>query len=177
MKNLFYPLAAALILLTSATFLTTPIKYVVQEGFKIEFKSKDPSGVFKDLEGHIEFDKGDLDNSKVDFKIKVSSINTGNGMQNKKAQTAEWFNASKYPDITFKSNKITEANGTYYVYGNLKIKGTSKTYKVPMNVSEKEKGMTLTGSFTVKRSDFKVGKPGGTVPDGMKITYSIPVTK
>lgn len=177
MKNLFYPLLAALILLTSAVYVSTPPSYTVQDGFKIAFKSKDPSGVFRDLEGSIDFDANDLANSKVDFTVKVSSINTGNGMQNKKAQTAEWFNASKYPDITFVSKKINEYKGVYYVYGTLTIKGTSKPYKVPMHVETKDKGMKLTGSFTVKRSDFNVGKAGGDVPDGMKITYSIPVSK
>ena len=177
MKNVFYPLLAALIFLTSATMLIEPTKYTVEDGFKVAFKSKDPSGVFKEMDGQINFDAKDLANSKVDFTVKVSSINTGNGMQNKKAQISEWFNAAKYPDITFKSTKINEYKGTYYVYGNLTMKGTTKPYKVPMNVEYKDNGMKLTGSFTVKRSDFKVGKPGGAVPDGMKIIYSIPVSK
>ncbi len=46
-----------------------------------------------------------------------------------------------------------------------------------MNVEAKDNGMVLTGSFTVKRSDFRVGKPSQTVPDGMRVTYSIPVAK
>lgn len=177
MKNKFYLLAGALIMLTSATFMIEPAKYTVKDGYSLDFKSKDPSGSFTDLEGTVHFDKEDLANSKLEFTVKVSSINTGNTMKDKKAQTSEWFDAAKYPNIKYKSTKIGEYKGVYYVYGDLTIKGVTKEYKVPMNVEVKENGMVLTGSFTVKRSDFKVGKPSQTVPDGMRVTYSIPVAK
>jgi polyisoprenoid-binding protein YceI len=177
MSKRIYPLLAVLILLTSAGVLVDPPKYTVQDGYKISFKSKDPSGVFKTMSGNIQFDKDDLANSKVDFKVKVASISTGNGMKNKKALTSEWFDASNHPYITFKSKKIWLYKEKYYVLGDLTIKGTTKEYKVPMTVAEDGDKLTLTGRFYVKRLEFKVGKPSPNVPDAMKITYSIPVSK
>lgn len=177
MKNAIYPLLTILILLTSATVVLTPTNYTVGSGYKIDFKSKDPSGSFNEMSGDVSFDAKDLTNSKMNFTFKVSSINTGNAMQNKKAQTEEWFHASKFPDIKFVSTKIVEKNGSYTVIGNLTIKGTSKEYKVPMKTESSSNGITLKGTFTVNRLDFKVGKKSETVPDGMKVTYSIPLTK
>ena len=85
--------------------------YEVSQDFSIEFKSKDPSGSFKIMEGEIDFDEKELANSNFDFKIDVRSISTGNGMMNKKAQTPEWFDAVKYPFAKFKSTKV-EKKGT-----------------------------------------------------------------
>jgi polyisoprenoid-binding protein YceI len=62
--------------------------YVVSKEFSIEFKSKDPSGSFKIMEGEIDFDEKDLANSSFDFKIDVRSISTGNGMMTKKSTNA-----------------------------------------------------------------------------------------
>ena len=63
MKKVFYPLAAVLLLLTSASVALNPQDYKVKEGHSIAFKSKDPSGVFKDAKGSFKFEENDLANS------------------------------------------------------------------------------------------------------------------
>ena len=69
--------------------------YEVTKDFSIEFKSKDPSGSFKIMEGQIDFDEKDLANSSFDFKIDVRSISTGNGMMNKSnSKPAVWRRVS-----------------------------------------------------------------------------------
>lgn len=176
MKKLIYPLVASLLLLTSTILSVTTQDYKIKEGYKIEFKSKDPTGTFK-VKGPIKFDENDLSNSKFDLTFPVSSISTGNGMKNKKAQTAEWFEASKYPEIRYVSSKIEKSGNDYMVTGTLTIKGISKEKKVPLKVSKSGNDLTFTGSFIVNRIDYKVGKPSDIVPNNMNISYSIPVTK
>lgn len=165
-----------LMVLTSAKVVFTSQDYKIKEGYSIAFKSKDPSGDF-DVKGTISFDENELDNSKFDLSFPVSSIKTGNGMKDKKAQTAEWFNASKYPSIEFKSTKIEKEGNEFVVYGKLSMKGISKDKKVPLKVTKNSTGLVFSGSFPVNRMDFKVGKPSDAVPNIMNITYSIPVTK
>lgn len=179
MKKLFYPLAASLIFLTSMTFVMEADvqEYSIDSSYYVKFKSKDPSGSFEDLSGTIKFDKEDLANSSFDLSINVSSINTGNGMQSKKALTSEWFNASKYPKITFKSTKVYKTEEGYFAGGDLTIKGVTRKRKIPMNISDTDSGLKFTGSFTVDRTSYGVGEAGGTVPNKLKITYSIPVNK
>jgi polyisoprenoid-binding protein YceI len=177
-SNIFYGAVAGVILLTSATLIAPPAQeYKIKEGFKIEFKSKDPSGVFKEAKGTVKFDENDLANSKFALTFPVSSISTGNGMMNKKAQIEEWFNSEKYPDIKYVSSKIDKSGEDFIVYGTLTIKGISKEKKVPLKVANIDGGMKFTGSFVVNRMDFKVGHESDAVPNNMNISFSLPVTK
>lgn len=176
MKKIIYPLAAILVLLTSAVMSVTSQDYKIKDGYKIEFKSKDPTGTFK-VSGPIKFDENDLANSKFDLTFPVSSISTGNGMKNKKAQTSEWFDAGKHPNITFVSSKIEKSGDNYTVTGILKMKGIAKEKKVPLTVTKSGGDLTFSGAFKVNRLDYKVGKKSEAVPDIMNISYSIPVTK
>jgi polyisoprenoid-binding protein YceI len=177
MKRLIYILFSGLILIVSAAMTLTAPTYTIKAGFNIEFKSKDPSGVFKVLKGTVSFDEDDLTASKFNLIIPVSSISTGNGMMNKKAQTEEWFNSEKYPDIKYVSSKIEKSTDGYSVSGTLTIKGISKEKKIPLKVVKNGTDLTFSGSFPVNRADHKVGHKSDAVPDIMNISYSIPVSK
>lgn len=179
MKKLIYPILTVVLLGTSAFMMAIPsaTEWKIKDDFSIKFKSDDPSGEFSKFKGTIKFDESDLTTSKFDLSIEVASINTGNGMQNKKAQTEEWFNSTKYPNITYTSTSIEKTGEGYTITGNLKIKGVSKTYKVPFNFSKSSESGKFSGKFNVKRSDFKIGKSGGNVPDVMKIEFTVPVAK
>lgn len=177
MKKLFYPALATVILVSSAFMSVTAVDWKIADGYSIKFTSDDPSGIFKEFTGSINFDESDLANAKFDLKIPVSSISTGNGMQNKKAMTEEWFDQAKYPNITYTSTSVVKADKGYTIIGNLKLKGTTKTYKIPVDFKKTGETGKFTGSFKVNRLDFKIGKPGGGVPDYMKIDFSVPVKK
>ncbi len=178
MKTLIYPFAALILLVGSAaTIATSSSDVTIKDGYSINFQSKDPTGEFKVMKGSIKFDENDLASSKFDLSFDVASISTGNGMKNKKALTAEWFEASKYPQITYVSSKVEKSGNDYLVSGTLKIKGIAKEQKVPLKVSKSGKDMTFTGAFKVNRLDYKVGKKSEAVPDIMNVSYSIPVTQ
>ncbi len=177
MKNIFYPLLAATVLLTSAMYVSPLQDFKIADGYSIAFKSKDPSGVFKTMKGTIKFDEADLPNSKFDLQFVVSSISTGNGMMNKKAQIEEWFNAAKYPEIKFTSTKVVKSGSDYSVSGKLTIKGITKEKNIPLKATKAGSNYTFSGSFTVNRMDFKVGHKSDAVPDVMNISYAIPVLK
>ena len=169
---------ASLVLLTSAALSITIQEYKVKEGFSIKFSSKDPSGSFKKMSGTVHYDKNDLANSSFDFIIDVASIRTGNSMKDRKAQTSEWFNAAKHPKISFKSTKVVKTEKGTYVHGNLKMRGVSRFRKIPISFTSNVTGaLKFTGTFWVDRSYYKIGKPSKTVPNKLKISYIIPVTK
>lgn len=95
------------------------------------------------MKGTIKFDEADLAGSKFDLTFDVSSISTGNGMMNKKAQTAEWFDEAKYPQIKFVSSKIVKAGNDYTVTGKLTIKGVTKEKSVPLKVVKSGTDLTF----------------------------------
>lgn len=172
-RNYFFAFLT-LIGLTAFTMVALE-HYEVTKDFSIEFKSKDPSGSFKIMEGDIDFDEKDLTSSNFDFKIDVRTISTGNGMMNKKAQTPEWFDSAKYPYAKFKSTKVEKKEGsTYNIIGNLTIKGITKSVIVPASYSKANGKVIFKGTFNVNRMDFKVGKKSDVVPDIMKVSFEIP---
>jgi polyisoprenoid-binding protein YceI len=178
MKNRFYPLAALLIFASTAFMSSnSSVEWKIGNDHSIRFVSKDPSGSFSKFSGTIMFDESDLANSKFDLTIPVSSISTGNGMMNKKAQIEEWFNAGEYPEIKFVSTKIEKSEKGFYVIGNLKMKGVSKMKKIQVHHSGSESEAKFHGTFAVKRSDYQIGHKSEAVPDVMKIIFNVPVSK
>jgi len=178
MKSIIYPILAVVLLISSA-FMTvsTNQELTIKDGYSIKFTSKDPSGIFKEFSGKILFDEADLKSSKFDLAVKVSSISTGNGMMNKKALSKEWFDATQFPDIKFISTKIEKSDKGYSIIGNLTIKGTTKLTKIPTVYKSNGNDGSFSGVFYVKRSIFKLGHESDAVPDVLKVTFNVPVSK
>lgn len=175
MKTFFYPILGICFFLSSAFVLVSSGNdYTIGEGFTIGFKSKDPTGVFKKATGTIKFDEANLTVSKFDIKVDVSSIDTKNSMQNKKAQTSEWFESAKYPNILFTSTKVEKSGTDYMITGRLTMKGVVKEKKIPMKLVKSGSDLTFTGKFTVNRIEYGVGEKSDAVPDVMNISYSLP---
>jgi len=177
MKKYFYPALAVLILATSAFTFITATTWQIADGYSIGFSSNEASGIFKGFKGSIVFDDQNPAASKFDVLIDVTTINTGNGLQNKHAKSDEWFDATKYPQIHFSSQKFVKAGAGYQVTGNLEMHGAVKPITIPFTFQKTAKGGVFTGSFMVNRNDFKIGKPGGEVDDQIKVDISVPVTK
>lgn len=176
-KTVIYFVYAAFLALSTSVALLPSDHYVVGSGHSIDFKSKDPSGSFKEMSGDIDFDEKNLDACKFNLKIDVSSINTGNGMMNKKAQTEEWFDAKKHPQIKFKSTKVEKKGNDYVITGDLTIKGVTKSVSIPAAVTSSGNKLTFKGTFSVARLDFKVGHKSDSVSDVLKINYVVPADK
>ena len=95
----------------------------------------------------------------------------------KKSQIEEWFNAEKYPYAKFKSTKVTKKGTDLSIVGDLTIKGITKQYTIPATYSSAGNKVTFKGTFNVNRMDFKVGHKSDVVPDLMKVSFQVPVTK
>jgi polyisoprenoid-binding protein YceI len=147
------------------------------QDYNITFASKDASGVFKDFSGSIVFDSENLSSSSMKLKIKVESINTGNGLQNKHAKSEEWFDAGKHPNITFESTRIEKTENGFKAVGKLEIRGVKKDVTIPFTFVKKGSKGTFVAKFSVDRTDYGVGKKGNDVSETIKITATIPVTK
>jgi polyisoprenoid-binding protein YceI len=169
-------LIALTVLSTSLAWMPTA-HYEVSDGYAIDFKSKDPSGSFKTMDGTVEFDEANMDATQFNLKIDVKSISTGNGMMNKKSQIEEWFDATKYPFAKFKSTKVTKKGTELSIVGDLTIKGITKQYTIPATYSATGNKISFKGTFNVNRLEFKVGHKSDVVPELMKVTFQVPVTK
>ncbi|HEX9509822.1 MAG TPA: YceI family protein [Puia sp.] len=177
MKKIIYPIIAVVLLAGSAFTFIAGQNWQIADGYSIAFSSNDASGIFKGFKGTLVFDEQNPAGSKFDVTVDVATINTGNGLQNKHAKSDEWFDATKYPQIRFTSQKFVKAGNGYQVTGDLEAHGVKKAVTIPFTFSKTAKGGQFAGSFNLNRNDFKVGKPGGDVGEEIKIELSVPVTK
>jgi polyisoprenoid-binding protein YceI len=84
-------------------------------------------GEFAKYSIKVQADPKDPTKSTVDVTIDVASINTGNAQRDGHLKSPDFFDAAKYPSITFKSKKIVKTGkDSFKVTGDLTIKGKTK---------------------------------------------------
>lgn len=178
MKKLVYPFAAVTILMASAFTVINSQDWKISEDYVIKFTSKDPSGIFKGLKGNILFDENNLSASKLDVTIDVNTINTGNGMMNTHAKSPMWFDAEKYPVISFTSSAITKTEQGYAAKGSLQVHGVTKDFTMPFTFQKNDAGGVFNSSFDINRLDFNINSAepahGAT---SLKLDITVPVSK
>jgi polyisoprenoid-binding protein YceI len=176
MKKTFFAFVT-LFALTGLFAFTLQTNWKIANDYNISFSTSGVSGIFKSFTGTVIFDEQSIATSKFDIAIDINTINTGNGMQNKHAKSAEWFDAAKYPTIKFTSKKIVKAGAAYTASGTLQLHGISKEVNLPFTFKKSATGGVFEGSFNINRSDFKIGEAGGEVGEVIKVNVSVPVNK
>lgn len=92
-------------------------------------------GAFTDVKGTVVADQVDLSKSGVEVTIGVASVSTGNADRDKHLRSADFFDAEKYPTMTFKSTKVQKKGEGYVATGVLTIKNVSKEIALPFTVT------------------------------------------
>ncbi|MAO63846.1 MAG: polyisoprenoid-binding protein [Balneola sp.] len=124
------------------------------------------NGQFNDYEATVNFDPENLEESMIDVKIMVGSIDTKNERRDGHLRTPDFFNAEKWPHITFKSSNIERTGENEFVAnGTLTIKDVSKDIELPFKLlgimdnpmKEGTKVAGITASTTLDRTDYTVG--------------------
>jgi len=123
-------------------------------------------GFFNDFDVEMQFDPDDLETSRMVFTIKVASVDTNIAKRDQHLQSADFFEADKYPIMKFTSTKITRTGeNTYDVAGKFEVKGVSYDLVLPLvyggvrdNPMVKGKLVTgFNGGVTIDRLYYKVG--------------------
>lgn len=87
-------------------------------------------GTFKVYDGTIVSSKPDFTDAKIDFSVDVASINTENEGRDKHLRSDDFFNAEKFPKMTFKSTSFKKTGDkTYVLEGDLTIRDVTKRVK------------------------------------------------
>jgi polyisoprenoid-binding protein YceI len=95
-------------------------------------------GTFHGITGVIKFDATDVTKSSVEATIDVSSVDTGVAARDSHLKSPDFFDASKYPTMTFKSTSVTKDGDHYNVNGNLTLHGVTKPVVLKMDEPGKE---------------------------------------
>lgn len=142
----------------------------------MHFKGDSVEGNFEKFSGEIIFDENELAASNFSLVIDVESIATGNWLKNSHAKNEKWFDADRYPKITFKSAQFLKTANGYAVQGILTMHGIQKEITIPFTFSNQ----IFKGAFSVKRMDYKIGNLEGMskkVSNEIKIDFIVPVTR
>jgi polyisoprenoid-binding protein YceI len=90
-------------------------------------------GRFADFEGTIQIDPSKPEASSVAFTIRTASIDTNQPKRDDDLRSENFFDAAKYPEITFQSTKIeTAGKDRYAVTGKLAMHGVSREITLPV---------------------------------------------
>ncbi|ENU24788.1 hypothetical protein F993_01036 [Acinetobacter proteolyticus] len=181
-KTLSLGLAVAL---ASSVALAAPVDYKIDPTHTAtvfswnHFGFSTPSANFTDIQGTIKVDNAKPANSSVEVTIPLSSVNTNVAALDKEFQEEAWFNAAKYPNITFKSTKVeTKDKKHFKITGDLTVKGVTKPVVLDAVLNKQGEhpmakvpaiGFNATTSFD--RSAFGIGNYVPNVGD--KITVNI----
>lgn len=88
-------------------------------------------GRFRDFDATIELDPCDMGKSKYCGRIGVRSIETGVAERDQHLLSADFFDAERFPDITFTSTRSeATADGQFRVTGELTLHGITRTVVV-----------------------------------------------
>jgi polyisoprenoid-binding protein YceI len=146
----------------------------------------DVDGRFKDFSGTVTTEKEDFSDLKTTFTIQTSSIFTDNEKRDAHLTSPDFFDAEKYPTITFTSTAITKtADKKYTLTGTLNLHGVTKEVQWEVKASGVVKdpyGNDRAGfkaTTTITRSDFGISPstPSVAVGDEVEITVNIEMIK
>jgi polyisoprenoid-binding protein YceI len=111
------------------------------------------TGSFGKFDAAIETTDENFDTAKISFSAEVDSITTNNEQRDGHLKSADFFESSKFPTLTFVSTKFEKVSGEEYVlYGDLTFHGVTKNVKLQVEhggVIKDPWGNTRTG-FTVE---------------------------
>ena len=155
-------------------------------GFKVRhLMVSNVRGEFPGLKGTVIYDAANPANSRVEATIDVKSLTTRDEQRDAHLKSPDFFDAEKFPTITFVSRKIAKSSpGEFKVTGDLTIHGVTKEVTLDVEGPTPEVrdpwGNTKTGitaSTKVPRKDFgltwNVALETGGVLVGEEVQISI----
>ena len=151
--TLLLPLLAAPALAQQLVPAQSEISFVSKQmGVPVE-------GRFKQFGANVSFDPKKPEAARIGFTIQTGSASFGAAETDAEVPKAAWFNVAKFPTASFQSSAVKAlGGGRFEVRGALSIKGASHEVVVPVSVTQAGPASTATGSFTLKRLDFKIGE-------------------
>lgn len=157
---------------------TFPVFEVNHLGFSTQH------GRFNKTGGTITLDMAGKSGS-VDLSIDVKSLDMGFPLWDEHMAADGFFNTAKYPDMTFKSNKlIFEGDKVVAAEGDFTMLGVTKSIKVSVNdfkcgdhpmMKKPMCGANIKG--VIKRSDFGMNKYVPAISDDVKIHVPVEAFK
>ncbi|HVE70082.1 MAG TPA: YceI family protein [Thermoanaerobaculia bacterium] len=101
--------------------------------FRIRHLMSNVPGKFRDFTAGMIVDRADPARSSVEFTIQSASIDTAEAGRDEHLRSPDFFEATKYPTISFKSSVVTPKSPTRFdITGDLTMHGVTKRVTLPV---------------------------------------------
>jgi polyisoprenoid-binding protein YceI len=154
-----------------------------------EFKVKhmmisNVKGSFSGITGTLTEHATDASLSTIEASIPISTVSTGDAQRDGHLKSGDFFEAEKYPEMTFKSTRVQKKDeGEYAVTGDLTLHGVTKpvTFAVegPSAPGKDPWGNTrigLSATTKVNRKDFGLGWNAALETGGVLVGEDVQIT-
>ncbi len=182
MRTLKY-LALAGLLGAAVSVQAAPVTYKLDPGHTMvlfswnHFGYSNPTADFGLGEGTVVFDEQHPAQSSVEVTLPLAGLDTHVPALDKHLKEADFFDADKYPTVTFKSTKVQPLGGhKFRVTGDLTVHGVTKPVvlaatlnKVGPHPMTKAQAIGFDATASIKRSDFGIGAYVPNVSDEISI--------
>jgi polyisoprenoid-binding protein YceI len=161
-----------------------------QTEFRIRHMMSNVTGRFRDFNAAVSIDRADPARSTVEFTIQSASIDTAEPSRDEHLRSPDFFEAAKYPTISFKSQSVTpKSKDTFDVAGDLTMHGVTKHVTLPVQFNgfgKDARGNERAGfavEYTLDRKDYgitwnRVLDEGGVLlGDDVKVTIDLEMVK
>ncbi|HEY8670246.1 MAG TPA: YceI family protein [Terriglobales bacterium] len=158
--------------------------------FKVRHFFSYVNGNFSKFTGTINVNSDHPEKSSVTATIQTASINTGNEKRDEDLRSPDFFDAAKFPEITFKSKSVKQTGAdTGDIIGDLTMHGVTKEITLHAKFLGKGKGMgghAISGwqvtADPIKRSDYglswsKVVEGTAVVGEDVAVTIEVEADK
>lgn len=158
-----------------------------QASFKIKHMMvSNVNGTITGIKGSANYDGKDVKGLSVNADLDVNTINTSEAGRDEHLKGADFFDAAKYPTISFKSKRVEQkSDGHFQMIGDLTMHGVTKEVAMdvegPTAAVKDPKGTEHVGASahtTVKRSDFGISSaPEAMIGNDVGITLDVELLK
>ena len=115
-------------------------------------------GRFRSFDAQVALDPKQLAVAKIVMVVDLASATLASTETETELRQPDWFDVKKFPQATFTSSAVKSAGpGRIEVAGTFSLKGRSRPISVPVTLTQSGGITTATGTFTIRRLDFKVG--------------------
>lgn len=132
----FLLLATALLTAQQASTAALPREYRADFGesiveFSVKYAFSRVKGRFVEGNGTILYDEAHPENSSVTIVFLANSIDTGSPLRDRHLRTRDFFDAERFPTITFQSERVVRNGDQWTMHGKLTMHGVTKDVAMP----------------------------------------------
>lgn len=179
MLRKFQLVAVLLGILSSVIAAPAPTKYSADAnhsnvGFSVPILDgvSQVKGKFTTFTINLDYDEANITKSSVSAVIKTASIDTDIDGRDKHLRSADFFDAEKYPEITFQSKRVEKKGKNFHAIGDFTMHGVTKEVTIPFTVKGKfvnpanqQMSAGFSANLTLDRRDYGIIWKHSSVPN------------